>query len=174
MSILDEIKEHCRIGGLIKFEPLGNPRADKIPEAARRRLYISRGIQSFLDRDEPLVAETRADFSDFVLGELVRVALHFNHIDCFMARLERPEDEIWEMRIYDTEPQLRFYGRFAECNVFVALTGPMRKSRLFRRPWDYRRLKQACRAEWDRLFRSAALSKGEDINAYLSSNVDLA
>jgi hypothetical protein len=127
-----------------------------------------------LDGDRPLVQETRADFSDFVSGELVTIALYLDHVDCFLARLEPPKDAIWEIRIYDTEPQLRFYSRFAECDTFVALMGPTQKSWIFRRKLNHDKIKQACAAEWNRLFRTPALSKGDDINAYLSSNYDLA
>lgn len=171
MSILVEIQDCCRIGQLIKFEASGNPRVNR--NTNTRKLYISRGIESFLASNKPLVEQTRADFSDFVSGELVKVALHLDHKHCLIARLEPPADEVWEIRIYDTEPQLRFYGRFAECDTFVALTGPMEKSSIFRRKWNYSRIKRACTAEWRRLFRSPALCKGEDIDAYLSSNAYL-
>lgn len=137
MSISDEIKERCRIGNLIKFEPTGDPRAHRVPESARRKLFVSKGIQSFLGTDRRLVQETRADFSDFVMGEFVQVALRMDHKDCWLARLEDAKEEIWEIRIYDTTPQLRFYGRFAERDVFVALMGPQEKSRLFRRKLNY-------------------------------------
>ncbi|MGA9721241.1 MAG: hypothetical protein WBQ86_02205 [Candidatus Binatus sp.] len=174
MSILDEINAQCQIGSLIKFEATGDPREHRIPESARRKLFISRGIQRFLQSDRHLVEETRADFSDFVMGELIQVALHVDHKDCWLARLERPEEEIWEIRIYDTTPQLRFYGRFAGQDTFVALMGPQEKSRVWRRTLNYDNIKKACAAEWNRLLKNPALSKGDDINAYLSSNVDLA
>jgi hypothetical protein len=173
MSILDEIEEHCRRGSLVKFAAGGNPR-HQISKLPPRQLYISRGIQRFLESDRHLVEETRADFSDFVQGELVRVALHLDHADCFLARLERPVDEIWEIRIYDTEPQLRFYGRFAACDVFVALLGPTEKSWIFPRRLNHDRIKLTCAAEWRRLFRTLALSEGDNIYAYLSGNFDLA
>ena len=113
MSILDEIEEHCHRGSLIRFEATGDPRAHRVPESERRKLFISRGIQSFLDSEKHLVEETRAHFGDFVMGKLIQLALHLDHKDCWLARLERAHEEIWVIRIYDTEPQLRFYGRFA-------------------------------------------------------------
>jgi len=174
MSISDEIEEHCRIGSLIRFEASGNPRAHELDETTFRKLYITRGIHSFLASDRHFVEDTRADFSDFAYGEMIKVALHLDHILCFLARLEPPQDEIWELRIYDTEPQLRFFGRFAERDTFVALMGPTEKSRFFRPKIDHNKIKRACIAEWNRLFNSPALSKGDDIDAYLSGNFDLA
>ncbi len=171
MSIIDEIEGHCQRGSLIMFEAVGNPR-QQISGLKQRKLYVSPGIQGFLDSDRRLVEATRGDFSEFVSGELIRVALHLDHFECLMARLEPSVAEIWEIRIYDIEPQLRFYGRFAECDCFVALMGPREKSWFSRKKLDHNRIKKACTAEWNRLFKSAALSKGEDINAYLSSNID--
>jgi len=172
MSIIDEIDQDCRAGSLIRFEPTGDPREHQVAESGRRRLFISRGIQSFVESDKYLVQETRADFSDFVMGELIQVALHTDHKDCWLARLERAEEEVWEIRIYDTTPQLRFYGRFAQQDVFVALMGPQEKSRFWHRKLNYENIKKACTAEWNRLFKHQPLSKGDDIDAYLSSNVD--
>jgi hypothetical protein len=173
MSILDEIETHCHRRSLFEFRATGNPRAHRVREEEKRRLIISPGIQSFLESDRRLVSETQADFSDFVMGELIQVALHLDHVDCFMARLEQPAEEIWEIRIYDSEPQLRFYGRFAAQNIFVALMGPQEKSKFLRRRLNYTNIKNACTAEWNRLFSQyRPLSKGEDLYAYLSSNVD--
>jgi hypothetical protein len=108
------------------------------------------------------------------MGEMIRVALHLDHVDCFLSRLEPPADEIWEIRIYDVEPQLRFHGRFAEQDTFLALTGPLSKLRIFRSRLNHEKIKRACADEWRRLFKHPPLSAGDEINAYLSSNVDLA
>jgi hypothetical protein len=148
---------------LIRFESVGNPRAHRVPTFAQRRLHISREIQNFLDSDRSLVEEIRADFSDFAMGEWIRVALHLDHVDCFLARLEPSAEEIWEIRIYDVEPQPRFFGRFAEQDSFVALTGPFSKSRIFRSRVNHERIKRACAAEWRGLFKHSPLSAGDEI-----------
>ena len=86
-----------------------------------------------------------------------------------MARLERASEEVWEIRIYDTRPQIRFFGRFADRNVFVALIGPIgRANATFN--WD--RIKRQCIGEWRKLFTYLPVAKGDDIDAYLS-NVNL-
>ncbi len=88
-----------------------------------------------------------------------------------MARLEDDDDEVWELRIWDTKPQLRFFGRFADRNVFIALIGPVSRWRLF---WqDYEAIKDACKGEWARLFGARdPVTQGDDIDAYLT-NVNL-
>jgi hypothetical protein len=48
-----------------------------------------------------------------------------------MARLKEASEEVWEIRIWDIDPQIRFFGRFAERDTFIALLGPVRKSRFF-------------------------------------------
>jgi hypothetical protein len=175
MSILDEIEGHRQRGTLIKFEAIGDPRAHRTRELVQRTLYISEPLQSFLESTRSLAATAQAELSDFVSGKQITVSLSLNHEDCFMARLQDPAEEVWEIRIYDDSEQvhLRFFGRFAERDIFVALT-KAEKSWFRRRKVDHKRMKQTCKDEWARLFKHGPLSKGDDLNAYLSSNFDSA
>src|SRR5271163_1568083 len=130
MSILDEIEAHCKTGALVKFESMGNPREHRKNGSAQRDLYLASPIQSFLQRNWPVVEKVRSLFSDFVSGEEISVALYIDHHgDCLLARLEPPEKEIWEIRIYDdnSEVHYRFFGRFAARNTLVVLNGPATK-----------------------------------------------
>jgi hypothetical protein len=119
-----------------------------------------------LKSDRPLAAETEADFDDFILGKSFDVALDLDHKFCLMARLEHASEEVWEIRIYDTTPQMRFFGRFAGHNVFVVLIGPIGRVKA---TFNWSRIKRRCVAEWRKLFTHPPVTKGDDINAYLSN-----
>lgn len=169
MSILDQIEEHVRNERLFVVQPINEIRSNRVPLSKRRKLYISREIQTFLKSDRHLVAETEQDFDEIVLGERFDVALESNHQFCRMARLREASDEVWEIRIYDTTPQLRFFGRFACKNNFVALMGPVGR---VRKTLNWRAIKRECIADWNQLFTYEPVREGDDIDAYLT-NVDL-
>lgn len=169
MSILDEIEEQVRSERLFVVQPTNEIRASQVPLSERRKLYVSPEIQTFLKSDRHLAAETEQDFDEIVLGERFDVALESNHQYCRMARLHEPTDEVWEIRIYDTKPQLRFFGRFACRDVFVALIGPVGR---VRKTLNWRGIKRQCISDWQRLFTYEPVRKGDGIDAYLR-NVDL-
>jgi hypothetical protein len=169
MSIFDEIDAHVKGGRLFMVRPSNEIRAHLVPILKWRSLYISPDIQRFLDSDSHLAAETEAGFDEIVLGERFDVALELDHQYCSMARLDEAFEGVWEIRIYDTKPQLRFFGRFADRNVFVALKGPISR---ITKTLNWKRIKRQCIADWENLFNYHPVTNGDDIDAYLS-NVDL-
>jgi hypothetical protein len=169
MSILDEIDAHVNGGRLFMVNPSNEIRAHRIPESERRALYISPEIQKFLESADPSAPDTEADFDEIILGERFDVALRLDHQYCRMARLDEASEEVWEIRIYDTKPQLRFFGRFADRDVFIALIGPIRR---IRNTLNWRSIKRQCIADWNKLFTYQPVSNGDDIDVYLSK-VDL-
>jgi hypothetical protein len=168
MSIFDEIEAHVQSGRLIMFEPSDEIRAYHVPASERRTVYVTPEIHAFLTSDAHLAAETDADIADIALGERFDVALEENHVYCRMARLFPASDETWEIRIYDTKPNIRFFGRFADRDVFVVLVGPIHR---IGRTLAWNRLKRNCISAWNTLFTYSPVHNGDDINAYLS-NVD--
>jgi hypothetical protein len=168
-SIFDEIAALVREGRLFMVQPGDRIRAPRVALAERRKLYVSPQIDQFLKSDRSLAPETEADFDEIILGERFDVALQLDHQFCRMARLVEPSEEVWEIRIYDTKPQIRFFGRFAGRNVFVALIGPVGR---VKSTLNWNRLKRQSIAAWERMFTHPPVRNGDDINAYLS-NVDL-
>jgi hypothetical protein len=75
---------------------------------------------------------------------------------------------VWEIRIWDTKPQLRLFGRFAAKDVFVALIGPVGR---FRITWQgFEQIKLQCISQWQQLFGTEEpVTKGDDIDAYISN-----
>jgi hypothetical protein len=176
MSILDEIEKICNEESprLFLLEPSSrNLRASSVPVEERRKIYISREIKGFLESDDPLAEDTQVDLERFILGHLIVVALQRDHKKCRMARLNRPNDEVWEMRIYEANPQLRLFGRFACRDIFVALIGP--EDRNFLEEEDFEEIKRDCKAEWNRLFVNLNHRPvvGSNIYDYISEPVRL-
>jgi hypothetical protein len=169
MSIFDEMQEHVKAGRLILVDPSSEIRAHRVPLSNRRSLFVTPAIYQFLKSDRHLAAETEADFDEIILGERFDVALELDHQFCRMARLDPEEDEVWEIRIYDTKPQLRFFGRFADRDVFVALMGPVGRVKA---TLNWNRIKRECIAYWELFFKYLPIRKGGNIDGYLS-NVDL-
>ena len=124
--------------------------------------------------DRPLAPEASADLTEFIFGERFEASLHSAHeFYCRMSRLDEAQEGVWEIRIWDVEPQLRFYGQFAKRNIFIILYGPVEKLRLFRRRIRHEPIKRACISTWQSMFSHDPSIEGEDINVYLS-NVDSA
>lgn len=99
------------------------------------------------------------------------VALKRIYKNCRMARLEPPSDEVWEVRVLETDPQLRFFGRFAARNAFVALLGPVDRDEISGGE-DFEEIKRQCKGEWDRLFgHSNRPIVGRKIYDYISGFV---
>jgi hypothetical protein len=143
MSIVDEIEAHVMAGRLVTVQPSSEIRAHQRPGEGRT-MHVAHEVYEFLKSDRPLAAETEADFDDFVLGNPFDVALDLDHKFCLMARLEHASEEVWEIRIYDTTPQIRFFGRFAGRNVFVVLIGPIGRAKA---TFNWIRIKRQCVAE---------------------------
>ncbi len=173
MISFDEIEVHVEAERLFKIEPEGDFRSKEIPPSKRRRIYVRPEVKAFLDSDDPLAGNTQADLNEYILRGTFNVTLQLDHQDCLMARLDRPSDEVWEIRIYDYDtPQLRLFGRFARLDTFIALVGPYSRRKLW---WkSYEAIKRACKTVWKSLFGSRSpISKGDDIDAYLSEPVTL-
>jgi hypothetical protein len=105
----------------------------------------------FLENGHPLAGDARADLEAFILGQLIVVALKRDHKNCRMARLNKPADEVWELRILDSDPQLRIFGRFASQDVFVALVGPIERDYLDSDE-EFEEVKTHCKQDWVELF----------------------
>jgi hypothetical protein len=173
MSILGEIEARWREGRLIKVEP-SYPRARGAETLEPRELYVTPEISEFLASDRELAVNASADFTEFIHGERWEASVYSVHeFYCRMSRLDKAGEAVWEIRVWDIEPQLRFYGHFAKRNIFIILCGPIEKSRsrFFRRRIDHDRIKQICISTWRSMFSDDPLAEGDDINVYLS-NID--
>jgi hypothetical protein len=170
MSILDEVERLSNRGLLELLEPIG-PRAHLIPEGQRRRLYVTSDLARYFEHPRSL--SLYADLNVYILGQDINVAIEPDHTDCRMARLHPARDDVWEIRYFEREPQLRLFGRFATTDVFVALRGPVRRNEIKRRGFD--RLRDECLADWRTLFgwNPPEILGSNDEHDYISQNVHL-
>jgi hypothetical protein len=174
MSILDEIEVLCQNGSLISVQP-SYPNRKGAGALEPRFLYVTPQINEFLLSNHALAPEASAEFTDFIYGERFDVSLYSDHeFYCRLSRLDEAHEGVWESRIWNAEPQLRFYGHFAERNVFIVLHGPVEKRRrFFKKTINHEPIKRTCINAWKGMFTYDPLIKGDDIDAYIS-NVDLA
>ena len=183
MSIRDEINGRIAERRLYNLEPA------LASDPVERTMLISAEINDHLIGPWPNVTaakrfgELRADLEAFVKGEKVAVCLDpYIARNAYMGRLDGPSDEVWDVRSRDPRPALRVFGRFAERDVFVALTWSPRSIPLLgylRKPLgdkDSREWRDAiieCKAEWKKLFQAYEPIPGPNLHDYISTNVFL-
>jgi len=141
--------QRCNEGKLSILDPLG-PRAHLVLMEERRTLYVTQDLRRYFELRQSL--KIRADLNDFILGRDVNVALGLDQIDCRMARLDPADAEVWEIRIYERNPQWRLFGRFATTDVFVVLRGPILRKEVTGR---FDQMINECHLEWRSLFGSS-------------------
>lgn len=93
-----------------------------------------------------------------------------------MARLDKPVDEVWDIRSIDPSPALRVFGRFADRDLFVALIWSPRSVEVPasqrlplgpRNSVEWRNAIVECKAEWNKLFPSYSPIHGGGIQEYV-------
>jgi hypothetical protein len=172
MSIYDAITQQVNAGALSLLYPA-------MPGTlVKRKMYISAEIRGLLDgpwsdtKWEERCGQLRADLDRFIEGIVLTVAEEpYKGKTSYIKRLDPARDEVWEIRSRDPQPSLRIFGRFADKDLFVALSwanradlgGPMSR--------EWRDAKETCNAEWRKLFPAYAPKSGASLYDYLSNIV---
>lgn len=176
ISIRDEINIHVAANRLFEITP-------PIPgDPIERTMLVSAGIYSLLQgpwENRSIgrrAGRLRADLEVFVKGQVITVSLTpYQHKTAFMGLLDRPEDEVWDIRSRDPNPGLRLFGRFAEIEVFIALNWRPRSVKwLNQKPlgnsrsidWHLEILE--CQQAWSKLFPNHTPISGVQIDDYIS------
>jgi hypothetical protein len=155
MSIFDDILYRIGENRLTDLTP-GLPTIAPV-----RRMLISPGIANLIfgpwdnDEWEARCGMLRADLDRFISGDRLPVAadrMYERKTASYLKRLMPGEDEIWEIRSRDPQPALRVFGRFAACDVFVALTCEQREDLGDGMTRQWRDAKVECATEWRNLF----------------------
>jgi hypothetical protein len=123
MSIRNEINARIAENRLFLLKPL-NEKDNK-----RRTVLMSNEINQLVTGpwvDGPMgarCARLRADLENLVTAEDIIVCWEpFEARNEQIGRLCPVRDEVWDLRSQDPKPGLRIFFRFAEKDVFVALT----------------------------------------------------
>jgi hypothetical protein len=174
MSIYDEIQNRIIEGRLFLLEPA-------LPDAAHmRRVFASSDVNSLLlgpwdDTDSATRCNyLRADIDKFIEGQIVTVAQRSRAAGVAdLAQLQPQREEVWEIRSRNPKPSLRVFGRFADTDVFIALTW---SPRIPLAGWGSRAWRDAivgCKTEWAKLFTPYPPKSGAEIHDYISTQVVL-
>jgi hypothetical protein len=113
----------------------------------------------------------RADLDAFSEGFVLSVATDpfRKPRSTFMARLDKPDDEVWEIRSRDPKPGIRVFGRFAEKDVFIAINWATRETLGGPKSRGWRDAIETCKAEWRNLMITYPPATGDDPNDYITN-----
>lgn len=172
MSIYDEIRAGVNERRLLFLSPA-------LPGTLIvRKMYISNGIRDLVfgpwsePQWEQRCGYLRADLDKFIEGRLLTIAEKpYGGKTSDMKRLDAARDEVWEIRSRDPNPGLRVFGRFADRNLFVALTWAKRVNLHGPGSREWRNAIEECKTEWRRLFPAYPPKTGGQIHDYLSNIV---
>lgn len=169
MSIRDAIADAVNRGELALLK-------HKMPGVvAARHVFVTGEVWDFVAGGLPKElahksAEGRRMLDSYTAGNQMVVSLdpHNKPAHCQISRNGPIEDGVWEFRIRDPKPQVRIFGCFAECDVFVALNVMSRDDLVGHLAF---KLAVADNASiWGGLFPGFDPVLGEDINAYFSGS----
>lgn len=170
MSIRDEINNRITEGRLFHLLPY-------IPGSeVRRTLLASLEVYEMAQPPWPenwegeRHSQARGYLDLFTEGRLISIAEdpYDKEVNTYLARVDPLEDEVWDIRCIDPVPGLRVFGRFAETDVFIALSFNYRENLFDDRDW--RDEIEFAKAEWRKLFPSYEPHRGATLYDYVSSN----
>lgn len=146
-----------------------------LPRPHTRVLYVTAELLEEIetnDRDEYRMGQLHRDFDFFCQSPRLTVG-RGRKTECFMKPLEPVDDEVWELRSRDPEPQVRVFGRFAAPDTFIATHAAFRDdlgdvswSRWEGNNWPTEI--QKCKSRWTVLLPSQVPFSGGSIHAYIT------
>jgi hypothetical protein len=139
-------------------------------------MYISPELLSLLEGPWADVAQEiranklRADLDYFIEGGNIAIGQdpYKKKRTAYMVRLDPAYDEVWQIRSRDPKPGIRVFGRFADRDVFVALTWSERTPLGGPGNLAWIEAINLCKSEWRKLFPAYQPISGSDYNDYLS------
>jgi hypothetical protein len=172
MSIRDEIQNRVAEGRMLHLP-------HSIPSAERKRdMFVSEEVGQVVmppwetNVDGLRFSMLRAHLDVFTSGGLISIASdpYSKPKATYMARIDPPADEVWDIRSIDPRPAIRVLGCFAETDLFVALTWEYRMNLGGPDSKEWRDFREKCKAKWRGLFPAYQPFTGETANEYVSEN----
>jgi hypothetical protein len=169
MSIYSEILSRSSEGRLFALPPLMPPQRGNAP----RQLYVSPEINALCNTGPWLNGKwmsrcmaLRAALDRFSQGGVIPIAARplSGGKSSFMRQLFRWREEVWEIRSLE-EPGIRVLGRFADTDLFIALTWHKRADLLGPKSRQWRDAIIGCKTNWVNLFPAYPPKSGGS-NAY--------
>ncbi len=178
MSIREEINARINEKRLFLLKPLNKK------DNQKRTVLMSQEINQLIVGPWPdgpqgtRCARLRGDLENLITAENITVCWDPRKArNEQIGRLDQVRDEVWDLRSRDPKPGLRVFFRFAEKDVFVALTCAPRSvpvSWLHRLPLGgqesraWRNAIVECKAQWRSLFPAHEPFSGSSVDAYLT------
>ncbi|SRR5712691_251576 len=170
MSIYNEIGDRVNEHRLFALPPL-------IPPAlgvTLRQIFVSAEVRSLFVGPwttrawEGRCGLLRADLDRFSQGGLIPVAARpfKKGKTAYMRQLSRWLEEVWEIRSRGVQPGIRVLGRFADTDVFIALTWHKRPDLLGPKSREWRDAIVGCKTEWRNLFPAYQPKSGDASSVY--------
>jgi hypothetical protein len=171
MSIRDEIKHWIGEGRLFLLTPA------LASSPCSRTMFVADELNRLIlgpwasQEDEFRFGKLRADLDMFIDGSLLSVAQapYKKPKTTYLARLDPMVEEVWEIRSRDPKPGIRVFGRFAEKDVFVALTWEFRDGLGGPASREWRDAREGCKAEWRKLFPTYPALGRDNLHDYASN-----
>lgn len=171
MSIREMIEFNVKEGRLFPLTPV-------MPDAPiERMMLLSQEMENTLlgigikSSFKPRIGRLRDDLESFVTGRVISLELKpYTAREAYMARLDKPTDEVWDIRSRDPSPALRVFGRFAEQDIFIAFFWEIRKRLGDKQSPCWAPLIRRCKADWRKLFNPYPPHSGNTIHDYVSEN----
>lgn len=153
--------------------------------ASVRSMYLSEEVNSLVtgpwpsEEWEERCGYLRADLDRFVQGALIPVAERpfSGGKHSYMRQLFRWREEVWEIRSRDPRPGLRILGRFADTDIFIALSYWHRADLGGPEDRKWRDAIVDCKTKWRNLFPTYEPKSSGDSDDYpiacISNNTHL-
>lgn len=168
MSMQEMLDSAQEDGALHFWEPL-------LPGAHIRMLYVANDLYHEVlggQRDGYRMGSLVRDFDRFCSGSQITVGTG-RESTCFMKPLEPVDDEVWELRCRDPQPQVRVFGRFALPDIFVATNalyrdelGDISQTKWEGNSWPAEILR--CKRKWATILPALPPYSGGSIHAYIT------
>jgi hypothetical protein len=178
MSIHDLIEMRIEEGRLWRVEPVVED------DPIERCMVISSEIMDLVYGVWPDAKwarrcnRLRADLEAFVRGDVIGLCLKPYKADtAYMGRLDKPTDEVWDIRSRDPQPGLRVFGCFADRDCFVALLWSPRSVEIpysqrlplqDRNSAEWKQAVKETKSEWRKLFHPYNPIHGDTHDFYAS------
>jgi hypothetical protein len=116
----------------------------------------------------------RADLDQLITGARIAIAARpYQARSAYLAQLDQPHDEAWEIRSRAPDPSIRLFGRFAMTDCFVALTWSPRADLGGPGSREWRDAIETCKSEWRKLFPTYPPKIGDNVYDYISARIFL-
>jgi hypothetical protein len=170
MSIYSEIAARVNEHRLFALSPLMPPN----PGVTPRHLFVSPEINALFNgpwHSRQWMSRCfllRADLDRFSQGGLIPIATRplSKGNTAYMRQLFRWREEVWEIRSRGAKPGIRVLGRFADTDVFIALTWHKRPDLRGPKSRAWRNAIVGCKTEWRNLFPAYAPRTGDPSSVY--------